>query len=76
MRKSRYSDEQIMRILREADKNPVPDVAKRRGVSEQSIYGWRKRLSDMAADRRQGVEEPVVTERKAEKTACRARARH
>lgn len=40
MKKSRYSDEQIVRILREADKSPALEIAKRRGVSAQSIYGW------------------------------------
>ena len=43
MKESRYSDEQIVPILREADKDPAPEVAKRLGVSEQSIYRWRKR---------------------------------
>jgi len=50
MKKSRYSDEQIVRILRETDKDSVAEVAKRHGVSEQSIYGWRQRFSGMAAD--------------------------
>jgi putative transposase len=50
MKKNRYSDEQIVRILREADKDPLPEVAKRHGISEQSIYGWRKRFASMAVD--------------------------
>jgi putative transposase len=36
--------------LREADKDPVPEVAKRHGVSEQSIYAWRKQFTGMAVD--------------------------
>lgn len=50
MKKSRYSDEQIVRILREADRIPVAEVAKRHGVSEQSIYGWHKRFGEMNAE--------------------------
>jgi putative transposase len=50
MKKSRHSNKQIVRILRDADKDPVPEVSKRHGVSEQSIYGWRKRFSGMSAN--------------------------
>ena len=50
MKKARYSDEQIVRILRDADRDPVNEVAKRHGVSEQSIYGWRKRFGEFNVD--------------------------
>jgi len=50
MKKSRYDDEQIVRILRETDKDTVANVAKHHGVSEASIYGWQKRFSGMDVD--------------------------
>ena len=50
MRKSRFTEAQIVTILLEADKGPIGEVAKRHGVSEQSIYTWRKRFGAMDAN--------------------------
>jgi putative transposase len=50
MRKSRFTEAQMAAILREADKGPVAEVAKAHGVSEQTIYTWRKRFGAMDAD--------------------------
>lgn len=50
MKRTRFTDEQIIRILQEADRAPVAEVAKRHGVSEPSIYAWRKKFGDMSTD--------------------------
>ena len=50
MRKSRFSDEQIVAILRETDRDTAAQVAKRHGLSEQTIYTWRKRFGALQTD--------------------------
>ena len=50
MRTTRFTDEQMVAILREADREPVAAVSKRHGISEQTIYMWRKRFGGLPTD--------------------------
>lgn len=47
--KKRFTDEQIVRILREAETKdqPIREVCKRHNITEQTFFRWRNRLGGM-----------------------------
>jgi putative transposase len=48
MRKSRYSEEQNIGILREHEAGAsVTDLSRRHGVSQQTIYRWKQKYGGM-----------------------------
>jgi len=47
MKKKRFSEEQIVRILRDADTKTINAAARQHGGSEQSIYRWKRQFGQM-----------------------------
>ncbi len=48
MKKSKFSESQIIKVLKEIEKGrSVPDVARELGIDKSTIYYWRKKYGGM-----------------------------
>jgi putative transposase len=51
MKKKRFSIEQIVSVLKQAELGlPVTDLIRQVGISEQTFYRWKKRYAGLESD--------------------------
>jgi len=50
MKKSRFTDSQIIAVLKQAEPGtPVPDLCRQHGISSATFYKWRSKFGGMDA---------------------------
>ena len=48
MKKSRFSEEQIIKVLQEVEAGlPIQEVCRKHGISDQSYYNWKAKYGGM-----------------------------
>lgn len=47
MKKSGFTDEQMVAIVQESEGATVAEVARKHGITDQTLYLWRRRFGGM-----------------------------
>ena len=68
MRKSRYSDSQILAILKQSEQGvSVPDLCREHGMSSAQFYKWRAKFGGMDASMMKRLKELEDEDRRLKK---------
>ena len=74
MKKSKYTESQIMSILNEAEAGtPVPELCRQHGMSSASFYKWRAKYGGMDASMMSRLKELEEENRRLKKTYAEER---
>jgi putative transposase len=58
MKKSRYSEPQIVHVLQQAEAGiPVEELLRKYGISQATFYAWRKKFGGMSASEAQRLKQ-------------------
>ena len=73
MKKSRFTEAQIMGVLRQAEGGlPVPDLCREHGISSATFYKWRSKFGGMEASDAQRLRELEAENAKLKKLLAEA----
>ncbi len=68
MKKSRFSDTQILSILKQAEGGvPIPELCREHGISSATFYNWRSKYGGMDASLMKRLKELEAENRRLKK---------